>query len=366
MLGRETPPSSKCALNFGVRLPSVKQNSSLNVSPIKGLNPYQSKWTIKGWVISKRKMHPYNTPRSFRQVFNLDIIDDEGTEIRVTCFNDTTELHYDKVEVGEFYYVSKGSVRESNTKYNKLNNHLEITLDEASILKRCDHVVPTPDNASWFTPINEIKNYSNNTLIDVIGVVVRFGEISKIRRKDGSEVKRRVVKINDMSTISIDVMLWGVIWEGLGEDLKNMHAFGSLMVLAIVSGCVGYFNGKENKRLSVSLGKGKRKMEEGEPSKEESTQSKKGKKATGVKIQEDKDNQKETEIDLEDIRKDGSEMETDESGGEESWKEEEGGAEDVFDHDNPTHSWEEKMKKDDRDQEQWKKDMEEKAKKLEA
>ncbi|XP_059078190.1 uncharacterized protein LOC131876739 [Cryptomeria japonica] len=84
-------------------------------------------------------------------------------------------------------------------------------------------------------------------------------------------------------------------------------------------------------------------MEEGGPSKEESTQSKRSKNATGLKIQEDKDNQKETENDSEDIRKDGSEMETDEFGGEESWKEEdvgeeEEGAEDVSDQDNPTHS----------------------------
>lgn len=68
----------------------------------------------------------------------------------------------------------------------------------------------------------------------------------------------------------------------------------------------------------MSLVKGKRKMEEGGPSKEEMTQSKKRKKDTGLKIQEDKDNQKETEIDSEDIKKDGSEMETDESRGEES------------------------------------------------
>lgn len=95
--------------------------------------------------------------------------------------------------------------------------------------------------------------------------------------------------------------------------------------------------------MSVSPGKGKRKMEEGGPSKEDSTQSKKSKNATGLKIQEDKDIQREMENDSDDIEKDGSEMETDETSGEESWKEEEvgeeeGGAEDVSAQDSPTHS----------------------------
>lgn len=100
---------------------------------------------------------------------------------------------------------------------------------------------------------------------------------------------------------------------------------------------------QENKRFSMSSGKGKRRMEEGGLSKEESTQRKKSKNATGLKIQEDKDNQKEMENDSDDIEKDCSEMEIDESRGEERWKEEdvgeeEEGAEDVSNQDSPTHS----------------------------
>lgn len=61
------------------------------------------------------------------------------------------------------------------------------------------------------------------------------------------------------------------------------------------------------------------------------------------KIQEDKGNQKDTKTDSEDIGKYGCKMETDESKGEESWKEEEvgeeeGGVDDVSDQNSPTHS----------------------------
>ncbi|XP_059077863.1 uncharacterized protein LOC131876468 [Cryptomeria japonica] len=160
-------------------------------------------------------------------------------------------------------------------------------------------------------------------------------------------------------------------------------------------------------------------MEEGRPSKEESIQSKKRKSATGMKTQDDKN-------DIEENRKDDSEMETNDSGGEESWKDEDVGAEedeakDVCDQDSPIHSaslgndnsqpmvdkddkdneekdmnservknkepeketakdslskykecnlekhgkqMDEKRKEDDRNQKHWKQDMEEKAKKM--
>ncbi|XP_059066359.1 uncharacterized protein LOC131857675 [Cryptomeria japonica] len=109
---------------------------------------------------------------------------------------------------------------------------------------------------------------------------------------------------------------------------------------------------QENKRLSVSPGKGKRKMEEGGPSKEELSQTKKSKKDTVEKIQEDMGKQKETEVHSKDLEKEGSEMETDEFDGEERWKEEEmgeeeGGAEDVSDQDSPTHS--DKLNNEERD-----------------
>ncbi|XP_057836362.2 replication protein A 70 kDa DNA-binding subunit A-like [Cryptomeria japonica] len=156
MLVRETPPPSKRALKFGVDLPSPQSNAPDNISPIKSLNPYQSKWTIKGQVTNNRKMHQYSTSKANGQVFSFDIIDDEGCEIRVTCFDEIAELHYHRVEEGAYYVISKGSIKDANTKYNKLNSHLEIVLIETSVLKRCVPNVAASEKKSRYTPINEL------------------------------------------------------------------------------------------------------------------------------------------------------------------------------------------------------------------
>ncbi|XP_059070652.1 replication protein A 70 kDa DNA-binding subunit A-like [Cryptomeria japonica] len=207
MLGRDTRATTKRSLKFGIHLPPVQHESSINIRPIKALNPFQNKWTIKGHVTNNRKMHQYSTPKSIGQVFSFDMIDDEGTEIRITCFSDVVEMHYHRVEAGTYYTVSKGCIKEVDTKWNKLNNHLEITLENNSILKRCDAVVDSEANNSRFTSINEITYCTNNTLVDVIGIVVAVGEPSLIHTKYGSEVMERTIKINDVSTFTIDVNL---------------------------------------------------------------------------------------------------------------------------------------------------------------
>lgn len=78
--------------------------------------------------MNKTMMYWYSTQCNNGQVFSFDIIDNESIEIQIACFNDFAELHYDRIEVGGLYTISKGTVKEANTKYNKLNNHMEITL----------------------------------------------------------------------------------------------------------------------------------------------------------------------------------------------------------------------------------------------
>lgn len=88
--------------------------------------------------------------------------------------------------------------------------------------------------------------------------------------------------------------------------------------------------------MSSSPGKGKRNLEEGEPSKKEATPRKKSKSTTGMKANDENN-------DTEKTRKEGSEMEIDESEGEERWKDEDVGVEEEegeneSDNDSPIHS----------------------------
>ncbi|XP_057833304.2 replication protein A 70 kDa DNA-binding subunit A-like [Cryptomeria japonica] len=95
-----------------------------------------------------------------------------------------------------------------------------------------------------FTPITELFHLTNNTLVDIIGLVVYVGDTIPIHRKDGSQTQKRVVKINDMFGSTIDINLWGPMAEQKGLELKNMLTNDSVVILALCNARVGYFNGK--------------------------------------------------------------------------------------------------------------------------
>ncbi|XP_057864662.1 replication protein A 70 kDa DNA-binding subunit A-like [Cryptomeria japonica] len=146
--------------------------------------------------------------------------------------------------MGSHYIISKGSIKEANARYNKLNSHLEITLSDTSIVKRSTNKEQADQQTTPFTPISELFQLTNNTLVDVIGLVLYVGDIIPIHRKDGSQTQKRVVKINDLSGSTIDINLWGPIAKQKGLELKNMLTNDSVVILALRNAHVGYFNGK--------------------------------------------------------------------------------------------------------------------------
>ncbi|GLJ32618.1 hypothetical protein SUGI_0656140 [Cryptomeria japonica] len=243
-MSEDRPSTSKRLLLFATELPSPQTTTSKNISLIKTLNPYQNKWTIKGKVTHKRPIKAYSTSTKNGHVFSFDIVDCDGSEIRITCFDEITKLHYNHVDIGSHYIISKGSVKEANARYNKLNSNLEITLSNTSIVKCCTNEEQADQQTAPFTPIGELFQLTNNTLVDVIGLVLYVGDIIPIHRKDGSQTQKFVVKINDLSGSTIDINLWGPIVEQKGLELKNMLTNDSVVILALRNACVGYFNGK--------------------------------------------------------------------------------------------------------------------------
>ncbi|GLJ29656.1 hypothetical protein SUGI_0584810 [Cryptomeria japonica] len=218
--------------------------TSKNISPIKTLNPNQNKWTIKGKVTHKRPIKAYRTATKNGHVFSFDIVDCEACEIRVTCFDEIAQLHSNRVDVGSHYIISKGSIKEANVRYNKLNSHLEIILFDASILKRCTNEEQADQQHPLFTPISELFHLTNNMLVDIIGLVLYIGDIIPIHRKDDSQTQKRVVKINDLPGSTIDINLWGPMEGQKGLELKNMLTNDSVVILALCNARVGYFNRK--------------------------------------------------------------------------------------------------------------------------
>jgi replication factor A1 len=123
--------------NYRNHGPMLKNDAPARIIPISALNPYQGRWAIKARVTAKGDIRRYNNARGDGKVFSFDLLDSDGGEIRVTCFNAVVDRFYDAIEIGKVYMISKGSLKPAQKNFNHLKNEWEIFLEATSTVELC-------------------------------------------------------------------------------------------------------------------------------------------------------------------------------------------------------------------------------------
>ncbi|GMY19234.1 replication protein A 70 kDa DNA-binding subunit A [Fagus crenata] len=228
-----------------VRETSQQHNGLLNLqtphNAISALNLDQGRWAIKARVTAKWDIRCYSNARGDGKVFSFHLLDSDGGEIRVTCFNAVVDRFYDAIEVGKVYLISKGSLKPAKKKFNHLNNELEIILEATSAVELC----PDEDGSIFsFRPISEIENAEKNSILDIIGIVISVNPSEPFMRKNGTETQIRILNLKDESGKSVELTLWGEFCNREGQQLQEMIDSGVFPVLAVKDGKINDYNGK--------------------------------------------------------------------------------------------------------------------------
>uniref|UniRef100_A0A7N0SWG1 Replication protein A subunit n=1 Tax=Kalanchoe fedtschenkoi TaxID=63787 RepID=A0A7N0SWG1_KALFE len=239
--------------NYKSRGPMFKNEAPARIIPIAALNPYQGRWAIKARVTAKGDLRRYNNAKGDGKVFSFDLLDSEGGEIRVTCFNAVVDRFYDVIEAGKVYVISKGSLKPAQKNFNHLKNEWEIFLEATSVVDLCpDEDRSIPEQQFSFIPISDIENAENNAIIDIMGVVVSANPSVPILRKNGLETQKRTINMKDTSGRTVELTLWGDFCNKEGQQIQEMLGSGSFPVLAVKAGKVSDFSGKSVGTISAS------------------------------------------------------------------------------------------------------------------
>ncbi|KAI3513337.1 hypothetical protein L1887_20668 [Cichorium endivia] len=234
--------------------PSARLAMTRRVHPLASLNPYQGNWTIKVRVTAKGNMRTYKNAKGEGCVFNVELTDEDGTQIQATMFGEAARKFFDVFQMGKVYYISKGTLKVANKQYKTVQNDYEMTLNEYSQVEEAvNEVAFIPETKFSFVPIDQLGPYVNQKeLVDVIGVVQSVSPTMSIRRKiDNETIPKRDIVIADDTNKTVVISLWSALATDLGQKLLDMA--DESPVVAIKSLRVSDFQGVSLSTVSKSI-----------------------------------------------------------------------------------------------------------------
>jgi len=220
-------------------------SSNVRIFPIKGLNPYQNKWTIKARVTKKGDIRTWSNARGEGKLFSADLIDKDGTEIRCTFFKEAVDKFYELLQQGNVYTFSGGRLKIANKRFTSIPNDYEITFNPDSIILPAGEDSDIKVQTFAFTKLDTLESKEVGSLIDVVGVVtVDQGLSSVTSKKDGRQIPKRDLQLLDDTGTAIRVTLWGD-----QASMPDTSFTPEETVMAVKAAKIGDFSGR-----SLSVG----------------------------------------------------------------------------------------------------------------
>uniref|UniRef100_A0A7S4V9D6 Replication protein A subunit n=1 Tax=Alexandrium monilatum TaxID=311494 RepID=A0A7S4V9D6_9DINO len=198
--------------------------------PIREVTTYQKNWTIRGRVTNKTPIRTFGKA-SGGKVFSVDILDESAVEIRASFFNQAADASYDKLQKGQCYTFSKGSVRIANKQFNSTNHKYELVFDKFWQVDAAEDTTQIQSFRFSIVDIGSIRTRKIPCKVDLCGVVVKANPYISITAKDGTELAKREVVIADQSGCTILVILWGDRAKTEDEKFANNTILGLKGVL---------------------------------------------------------------------------------------------------------------------------------------
>jgi hypothetical protein len=116
-----------------------KSQGSTSIIPIQGLNPYQSKWTIKARVVAKQGIRTFSKKNGGGEsrVLSVNLMD-HTCDIKASFWNEAADRYEDTLVVGKCYTFSRGKTQMANRRFNDTKSEYELSFNGDCVVEMCE------------------------------------------------------------------------------------------------------------------------------------------------------------------------------------------------------------------------------------
>ncbi len=158
---------------------------------------------------SEKKGYQSNT----KNVFNFNVIDSEGSEMPITCFDSSCEKFFDLIQTNNLYEINGGYLKINDKKFTRVNSDLKLYLDESTTIQKISEQSLKdfiPIQKYNFVKIEKIAKLPLNKIIDVLCYVLEVKENKTVlSKKSNKSTNLTILKVTDETLFKTDLSIWG-------------------------------------------------------------------------------------------------------------------------------------------------------------
>ncbi|KAG0151774.1 hypothetical protein CROQUDRAFT_650815 [Cronartium quercuum f. sp. fusiforme G11] len=223
------PPSTTS--NIKPTISNSARAGGPSVIPIAGLSPYSNKWKIKARVAQKSDIRFFNTSRGEGKLFSVTLSDESG-QIKATGFSDTVDQLYERLVVGEVFYISRAKVQLAKKQYNTLPHDYEIVFETMTEVDECADAGDVPViQLSKYMSLGALAEVEKDHICDIVTILKDVGDLGEYTaRQTGRTGYKRELTLLDQSGFSVRMTLWGKQAEDFNVPVESIIAFQGVKV----------------------------------------------------------------------------------------------------------------------------------------
>lgn len=191
---------------------SKGDNNSLvdTCTSIASLNSKPRNASLYAKVVYKGERRHIESARFCGDVMDVILIDQEGTDIKATLYNDAIEKYEERMTVNGCYIISNFLVKQADEKFNFCKSNNVISFINSTEIVEIENGPLIADKSYNFVPINELEPSDNpNAFVDIIGIATSVGKLQEGNSSNtGKPWSLRTVTLTDMSGEVIEIPLW--------------------------------------------------------------------------------------------------------------------------------------------------------------